>query len=188
VSVPSTLRVELLGGFRLLTDGHPAARAPSARQQELIAFLVLHARSAQIARQRIAGSLWPESTDAQALTNLRRELHHLREGWPRLETLVDAGSRTIAWRAEADTVVDLVAFEAAADCGLAGDRTALQDAARLYKGDLLPDCVGEWIDGDRERLHQRAGTVLDALSASSNRIAPSGMRSSTRSSCCASMR
>ena len=28
---------------------------------------------------RIAGLLWPESTDAQALTNLRRELHHLRQ-------------------------------------------------------------------------------------------------------------
>ena len=29
-------------------------------------------------RQRIAGLFWPDSTDAQALTNLRRELHHLR--------------------------------------------------------------------------------------------------------------
>ena len=26
----------------------------------------------------------------------------------------------------------------------------------LYKGDLLPDCAGEWIDADRERLRQRA--------------------------------
>ena len=47
------------------------------------------------------GSLWPESSDVQALTNLRRELHHLREGWPRLDALVDAGSRTLAWRGEA---------------------------------------------------------------------------------------
>ena len=163
MAAPSVVRVELLGGFRVLTDGRSAARPPSARQQQLIAFLVLHARSAPIPRQRVAGSLWPESSDAQALTNLRRELHHLREGWPRLDALVDAGSRTLAWCGEVGAIVDLVAFEAAADRGLAGDRAALQEAARLYKGDLLPECAGEWIDADRERLRQRARQVLARL-------------------------
>ena len=43
----------------------------------LVAFLAAHAGSPQL-RQRIAGLFWPDSTDAQALTNLRRELHHLR--------------------------------------------------------------------------------------------------------------
>jgi DNA-binding SARP family transcriptional activator len=163
VAVPPAVRVELLGGFRVLTDGRVSARPPSARQQQLIAFLVLHARSAPIPRQRIAGSLWPESSDEQALTNLRRELHHLREAWPRLDALVDASSRTLAWRGEAGAVVDLVAFEAAADRGLPGDRAALHEAARLYKGDVLPDCSGEWIDADRERLRQRARQVLARL-------------------------
>jgi DNA-binding SARP family transcriptional activator len=108
------LWVELLGGFRVLTDGRVSPRLPSARQQQLVAFLVLHARAAPIQRLRIAGSLWPESGDTQALTNLRRELYHLREAWPVLDGLVDAGSRTLAWRAEAGVVVDLVAFDAAA--------------------------------------------------------------------------
>ena len=111
----------------------------------------------------MAGSFWPESSDAQALTNLRRELHHLREGWPQLDALVDAGSRTLAWCGKVGTIVDLEAFEAAADRGLEGDRAALQEAARLYKGDLLPDCSGEWIDADRERLRQRARMVLTRL-------------------------
>ena len=163
MAVPPALRVELLGGFRVFTHGAIAARPPSARQQQLIAFLVLHARSAPIQRQRIAGSLWPESTDTQALTNLRRELHHLQDARPRLDALVDAGSRTLTWRGETVAVVDLVAFEAAADRGLAGDRAALYEAARLYKGDILPDCAGEWIDADRERLHQRARKVLARL-------------------------
>jgi DNA-binding SARP family transcriptional activator len=163
VAVSLALRIELLGGFRVLTDGRVSPRPPSARQQQLIAFLVLHARSAPIPRQRIAGSLWPESSDTQALTNLRRELHHLREGWPRLEALVDAGSGTLAWRGEVGAVVDLVAFGAAADRGLLGDRAALHEAARLYKGDVLPDCSGEWIDADRERLRQRARQVLARL-------------------------
>ncbi|HEU4892876.1 MAG TPA: hypothetical protein VFT47_15080 [Vicinamibacterales bacterium] len=111
------LRVELLGGFRVLTDGRVSARPASARQQQLIAFLALHARSAPVPRQRIAGSLWPDSSDTQALTNLRRELHHLRDARPRLDALVEAGSRTLAWRGATGTVVDLVAFESAADRG-----------------------------------------------------------------------
>jgi DNA-binding SARP family transcriptional activator len=163
VTAPSVLRVELLGGFRVLLDGRSAARPPSARQQQLIAFLVLHARNAPIQRQRVAGSLWPESSDAQALTNLRRELHHLRESWPKLDTLVEAGSGTLAWRGELGVFIDLVVFEAAADRGLEGDRAALQKAARLYKGDLLPECAGEWIDADRERLRHRARKVLARL-------------------------
>ena len=63
--------VGLFGGFRLLIGGRGRAQIPSVRQQQLIAFLVLHARNAAVARQRIAGSLWPESSNSQALTNLR---------------------------------------------------------------------------------------------------------------------
>jgi DNA-binding SARP family transcriptional activator len=157
------LRLELLGGFRVLTDSRFAARAPSARQQELVAFLILHARRAPVPRQRIAGSLWPESNDAQALTNLRRELHHLRDAWPGLEALIDVGSRTLAWRDDAEVPVDLVAFEQAAERGLAGHRAALHEAARLYQGDLLPDITVEWIETDREQLRQRVKGVLSRL-------------------------
>jgi DNA-binding SARP family transcriptional activator len=135
------------------------------RQQELVAFLILHARRAPLPRQRIAGSLWPESSDAQALTNLRRELHHLRDAWPGLEALIDVGSRTLAWRDDTRVSVDILAFEQAADRGLAGDRAALQDAARLYQGDLLPDITVEWIEPDREQLRQRAKSLLSHLVA-----------------------
>jgi len=163
VTAASGLRLELLGGFRVLTDSRFAGRAPSVRQQELVAFLILHARRAPLPRQRIAGSLWPESSDAQALTNLRRELHHLRDASPALEVLIDVGSRTLAWRDDAGVSVDIIAFEQTAERGLAGDRAALQEAARLYQGDLLPDITVEWIEADRERLRQRAKSVLSRL-------------------------
>ena len=155
----SPLRVELLGGFRIVADDRAAARVPSARQQQILAFLVLHSAGAAILRQRVAGSLWPESTDAQALTNLRRELHHLREEWPAVSSLIEARSRTLAWRGDAD----VTAFESAAGRGLAGDRGSLQAAAHLYKGDVLPDCAAEWIAVDRTRLRQRAVMVLSQL-------------------------
>jgi DNA-binding SARP family transcriptional activator len=167
VAVPASprLRIELLGGFRLFVDGRLSARQPGARQQQLIAFLVLHAREAPIPRQRAGGSLWPDSTDAQALTNLRRELNHLRDEGPALEALIDAGSRTIAWRRGAAPLVDLVSFENAAERGLTGDLAALKEAAQRYQGDLLPDVHAEWIDSDRERLRQRATKVLAQLVA-----------------------
>lgn len=159
------MRVDLLGGFRLLVDGKAPGRLPSSRQQQLIAFLVLHARSGSLPRQRISGSLWPESTDDQALTNLRRELHHLREEWPSVYALIDTGSRALSWRTGAHAIVDVISFDAAAGRGLNGDGGALQDAADLYQGDLLPDCSGEWIDPERDRLRQHAKDVLAALVA-----------------------
>src|SRR6476620_1650501 len=159
------LRIDLLGGFNVRVDGRSIARLPSARQQQLIAFLVLQARSGPIPRQRVSGTLWPDSTDVQSQTNLRRELHHLREAWPRLEALIVSESRTLAWREDPSAVVDLVAFERAADRGLEGNLAALQEAASLYQGDLMPDCADEWIQPDRERLHQRARLVLGRLVA-----------------------
>ena len=158
----AALRIELFGGFRVLADSRPLADPVGARQQELIAFLVLHGRQGPVQRQRVSGSLWPESTDVQALTNLRRELHHLQRS-PKLYSLIDVGTRTLAWRDAASSAVDVVGFETAAARGIEGDRTALREAARLYTGDLLPDCSGEWIDADRQRLRNRAQQVLSKL-------------------------
>ncbi len=145
----------------MLTGGRTVIRPPGARQQQLVAYLALHARQA-VPRQRVAGLLWPDSTDAQALTNLRRELHHLREGWPELDSLIETAPRTLAWRGQT-AAVDISSFEAAAIQGLEGNRAALEEASELYGGDLLPDCAAEWIQPDRQRLRDRARTVLARL-------------------------
>ena len=71
------LRVSLLGE-QAITGAGTGVRARSSRAVALVAFLAVHAGSPQ-PRQRIAGLFWPDSTDAQALTNLRRELHQLRQ-------------------------------------------------------------------------------------------------------------
>src|SRR6266542_2274201 len=96
---PTTFRLELLGGFRTADTGRRSTgRLLTARQQQLLAYLALH-EDGPVPRQEIAGHLWPDSTDAQALTNLRREWHHLREEWPAVDAIVDAGSRTLTVRA-----------------------------------------------------------------------------------------
>jgi DNA-binding SARP family transcriptional activator len=156
------LRLELLGGFRIVVGGSAMTRPVTIRQQQLLAYLALNA-AAPVPRQQIAGRLWPDSADAQALTNLRREWHHLRENWRELDRLLDSGTRTLGWKPEALPALDVRDFERAAARGLQGDRGALDEAARLYRGDLLPDCSDEWIQPERERLRQHALRALTRL-------------------------
>jgi DNA-binding SARP family transcriptional activator/tetratricopeptide (TPR) repeat protein len=155
-------RLELLGGFRITGDGPRGSRPLSARQQQLLAYLALH-DGGPVRRQEIAGRLWPDSTDGQALTNLRREWYHLREEWPAIDALVDAGPRTLTLRAAVEEKLDVRRFARAADRGLRGDRVALDEAARIYRGDVLPDCGDAWIHPMRERLRQTALRVLGQL-------------------------
>ncbi len=54
-----------------------SAQVPVSRSFELFAYLAIHA-GVEVSRQQLAGLFWPNSADQQSLTNLRRELHHLR--------------------------------------------------------------------------------------------------------------
>jgi DNA-binding SARP family transcriptional activator len=162
MAAPATLRVELLGGCRVAIGKRTAPRTLPARQQELLAYLALN-RDAPVSRQQVAGRLWPESTDAQALTNLRRELHHLRTELPDIDRLLDAGPRMLGWAANASIDVDVAEFDRAVHDGLAGRRPSLEAAAALYHGDLLPECEGEWIRPERERLRRRSAEALVRL-------------------------
>src|ERR1039457_2784106 len=90
------LHVTLLGEQAITDDGTGSVRIRSSRTVALVAFLVVHAGSPQ-ARQRIAGLFWPDSTDAQARTNLRRELHHLRHVLGHEPSLI-VTSGDLCWR------------------------------------------------------------------------------------------
>src|SRR5262249_58145270 len=72
------LRVSVLGGQQITDDRDGRVQVRSSRALVLVAYLAVHA-GVPHARLQVAGLLWPESGDAQALTNLRRELHHLRQ-------------------------------------------------------------------------------------------------------------
>ena len=102
------LHVFLLGEQAITKDG-TGVQARSSRAVALVAFLVAHAGSPQ-SRQRIAGMLWPDSGDAQALTNLRRELHHLRQVLGDEPSLV-VTPRDLCWRDTETCQVDLRIFD-----------------------------------------------------------------------------
>jgi DNA-binding SARP family transcriptional activator len=145
------LHVSRLGGQALTDDGTGGGtggvRTRSSRAVALLAFLVTHAGSPQ-ARQRIAGLFWPDSTDAQALTNLRRELHQLRLVLGDEPSLV-VTSKDLCWRDSETCRVDVRVFDierqaalaAAAADNVEGILVHAAAAIARYRGDLLPGCT-----------------------------------------------
>ena len=160
------LRVCVLGEQAIIDD-ETGVRTRSARAVALVAFLAWHAGTAQ-PRQRIAGLFWPESTDAQALTNLRRELHHLRqvlgEDCSPVVTPTD-----LRWRDTESCRVDLRTFgleRAAALAAAAADDDvgAAAHATRAiaeYRGELLPGVYDDWVLDARAQLERQCADLCD---------------------------
>jgi DNA-binding SARP family transcriptional activator/tetratricopeptide (TPR) repeat protein len=161
------LHVSLLGEQGITEDG-TSVQARSSRAVALVAFLAVHAGTPQ-SRQRIAGTFWPESTDAQALTNLRRELHHLRHILGEERSLV-VTSRDLCW-CDTDTCrVDLRVFASARAAALAagddaGVLTHAAAAVECYKGDLLPGVYDLWVLDARSELDRQCADLCDLLGA-----------------------
>ena len=165
------LRVSVLGGQQITDDREDGVQVRSSRALALVAYLAVHA-GVPHARQQIAGLLWPESGDAQALTNLRRELHHLRQ------VLGDDGSllvtaRDLCWVDAPTCHVDVRVFDtertaALAAAGSGDDDVAIEHGASAiaqYRGDLLPGVYDDWLAEDRARLERQCVELCDLVSA-----------------------
>src|SRR6516162_9949241 len=162
------LRVSLLGEQAITNDGS-SVRVRSSRGVALVAFVVVHAGVPQ-ARERIAGLFWQEWTDGQALTNLRRELHHLRQVLAEEPSLV-VTSRDLCWRDTETCRVDVRVFDrerkAALDAAAAGDsKGVLAHAARAiaeYRGEFLPGGYEDWLLEARSELERWYVELCDLL-------------------------
>jgi DNA-binding SARP family transcriptional activator len=150
---PEPLRARLLGAMDLRFGEEQLPPLDSARAQSLLAYLLLQ-RGAPQPRQRVAFLLWPDSTERQAHTNLRKVLHTLRRALPDADRLIDIGPRTLQWRADAPLWLDVEQFERAVAEG------RLEAAVETYGGELLEGRYDEWLVDERERL---AGLHLEAL-------------------------
>jgi DNA-binding SARP family transcriptional activator len=166
------LEISLLGEQRVAVDGSIVGALSSPRAMALLGFLLLH-RDAPQHREYIAAQFWPDSSDAQARTNLRRELHCLRTGLPDADRWLAADRGTLMWRLGDDCRLDVAVFEAAADAAsaahAAGDDTAFRSAAaqavRVYRGELMPALYDDWAAAERDRLHRRCLALIDQLTA-----------------------
>jgi DNA-binding SARP family transcriptional activator/tetratricopeptide (TPR) repeat protein len=148
-----TLYARLLGTMDLRFGVRPLPPLDSVRAESLLAYLLLH-RDAPQSRQRLAFLLWPDSTERQAHTNLRKVLHTLRRALPDADRLFEIRPRTLQWRAGAPLWLDVEQFEQALAEGRLGA------AVKTYGGDLLEGRDEDWLLDERERL---AGLHLEAL-------------------------
>ncbi|MEO6957723.1 MAG: AAA family ATPase [Antricoccus sp.] len=166
----ATIRVDLLGGVEISNAG-PAQLRGSARAVSLLAYLVSHPGSPQ-PRAHLAGLLWPDSANAQARTNLRRELHHLRMLLHESVNLqTDAGF--LCWRPGPECVVDVDEFRVACRNAIiavdSGERDAVERhgglVLALYRGPFLPGCYDDWALDVRQQLARNCIEVCDQVAA-----------------------
>jgi DNA-binding SARP family transcriptional activator len=168
------LHVSLLGE-QVIAD-ESGVRTRSSRSAALVAFLAAHAGSPQ-PRPRIAGLFWPESGEAQALTNLRRELHHLRQALGPEPSLVIT-PRDLCWGDSETCRVDLRVFATARAAALAsaaaGDDAALVkhavEAIDQYRGELLPGSYDDWLTDLRSSLERECTELCDLLAEAGRRV------------------
>jgi DNA-binding SARP family transcriptional activator len=137
------LSLRLLGGFAV-QGSHGEIVLPISAQR-VVAYLALQDRP--VHRRRLAGVLWPDTTDARAAANLRSALWRARKSAPligddhanlTLSAGVDVDARRLRQCAE-DAVLAWVRGRSG---GVASDI------------ELLPDWYEDWVVAERERFRQ----------------------------------
>jgi predicted ATPase/DNA-binding SARP family transcriptional activator len=152
----------MLGKPRLVCNGRDVAFSWKRRTFPLFALLLLQ-RGAAVRRDDVAFRLWPDVSGDAARTDLRRHLQYLDR------TLAEAGvERSPIVRDGAllridhagGPWVDALAFE---DASVESGR--LEEAAALYRGDLLEPFADDWIVEERQRLRSLHLANLERLVA-----------------------
>jgi DNA-binding SARP family transcriptional activator len=161
------LELRLLGEHRVAVDGSVVDLGRSMRLLGLLGYLAVHAGAPQL-RQHLAGVFWPDSTDAQARTNLRRELHHLRSLLPRADEVLLVDDTAVTWRDDGPCHADVIEFAHAARAAERAEDeddvvAAAERAVGAYRGPLLPGLYDDWVLEERERLHRGCVMLLDRL-------------------------
>jgi DNA-binding SARP family transcriptional activator len=153
----TTPRLVLLGGFEATVAGSPVRVSDSAAR--LVAFAALH--DGPLSRSYVAGSLWPETTDARAAANLRSALWRLRQNAP---SIVDAHG--VPLRLGGSVRVDVV--EARRSMWSILDHNEEPRTSTLQSilawGDLLPGWYDDWVILERDRFHELRLRTLQTLS------------------------
>jgi DNA-binding SARP family transcriptional activator/predicted ATPase len=183
------LSLSLLGPFQVTLDGQPVTGFKSNKERALLAYLAVEADRPH-RREVLAGLLWPEWPDRDALSNLRYALSNLRRV---IGDRARAGARarpaargadppflfitrdTLQFNTASDHSLDVAAFtnltgrgRFASDADLSG----LEEAVALYRGSFLEGfSVGdsptfeEWALLTREQIARQMSSALHRLAA-----------------------
>lgn len=151
----ATMQIKLLGPFDVRLDGRPLPPVRSRKGLWLLAQLALR-QGREVDRTWLAGTLWSESPDTQALASLRRTLTDLRAALGAFDGKVVTPNPKSLLLVESGVWVDVAEFDRLATSTELDD---LEAALALYRGPLLEGCAEEWVLGDRQ---SREETFLQA--------------------------
>ncbi len=159
---PTTgLEIRLFGPFRVRVHSAPLPPLRTRKGQWLLALLAL-CYDQEIERSWLTATLWPDSSESQALYNLRRSLSDLRQA---LGARADCIQTPTLHRLRFDSAhcdLDIIAFKHALD---GGDEQALEQAVALYAGPVLEGCTEAWVMAERATWEQAYVEALEKLAA-----------------------
>jgi predicted ATPase/DNA-binding SARP family transcriptional activator len=160
------LSLLLFGRFEAQVCGVPLPPLRTRKGEQLLSLLALRAggrpRSGWVERRWLAGLLWPDSSDAQSLRNLRTSLADLRQALgPEADRLHSPTSHALCLDLSG-AAVDVLTFDQAIR---QGDTLSLKQAIALYRGPLLEDCTEEWVFQERQARLEVYLTALETLAA-----------------------
>jgi predicted ATPase/DNA-binding SARP family transcriptional activator/Tfp pilus assembly protein PilF len=152
-------RIELLGGLRALRGDQVIARFRTRQTGALLAYLACYPQQMHL-REALIDLLWADDGLDTGRNKLRQALTALRQqleppGVP--EGSVLKADRKHVWLESSAIVTDVADFEAALQSAARSADPSEQahiqaEAVSLYRGELLPDHEGAWIEGERRRL------------------------------------
>ncbi len=163
------LELSLLGTVAITRNGAEVGGQIPAKSQALLCYLAVTGHPHT--RERLAGLLWGDKSEAGAKANLRKSLSNLRQLFG--DALI-INRQTVAFNRDSAYRLDVEAFEAAAaEDDPAPERLdPLREAVELYRGDFLEGlsvrqalAFEEWLLSERERLRQMVIRALQCLSA-----------------------
>ena len=156
-----SLEIRLFGSMEVRIGPRPLPRLRSRKGLWLLALLALR-EGRSVERSWLAGTLWPDCSEARALRSLRQSLHDSRLVLgPEAGRLTGEGPRML--RLDVDgAAVDVLAFDAAI---ARGDPASLEAATALYRGCLLEECAEAWVMGERLPREHAYVAALERLGA-----------------------
>ncbi len=172
----NTLQLFLFGRFRACCDDQELKGFEGRKAQELLCYLIFH-RARPQAREYLASLLWNGESDARARGYLRKALWQLQAALantfePVVEDhMLEADAECIKLAPTEHCWLDIDIFEQSYNSvrSIAGkdldaeQAHSIEDAERLYQGEVLEGWDQDWCICERERFHYMYLSIMDKL-------------------------
>jgi DNA-binding SARP family transcriptional activator len=160
----SVLRIFLFGGTRIEHEGSRSLEKPTRGVQALLAYLLLHRHRCH-SREVLSGVFWADQDEASARGCLNTAFWRLRrvlepDGIARGTYLIRTVDGEIGFNCQSDYWLDVAVLERGANRLLNRPSGTMEDceveqveeALRVYTGELLEENYSDWALRERERL------------------------------------